>query len=64
MQKTINMTEKILAWLADHPAISINKIEQEARLPASTIGQAKNGRGIPEKHIATLVAVLKKYGFK
>ncbi len=58
------MTEEILAWLADHPAISVNKIEQLAGLPQSTISQAKNGRSIPEKHMPALIEVLEHYGFE
>lgn len=60
-QKKTN-TEKLLIWLGERPAISIKIIEEEARIPSTTIAQAKAGRQIPGKHWPALVNTLKKYG--
>lgn len=60
-QQTTN-TEKLLAWLAERPAIAVRLIEQEAKIPSTTIAKAKEGREIPDKHWPALVNTLKKYG--
>jgi hypothetical protein len=59
------MNEKIINFLNTHPLINIHKLEDECRIPATTIAHAVEGRrNIPAKYFDSIDKVLKKYGFK
>ena len=52
-------------WIANRRALSINMIEQEAKMPQGTLSKYLRGvKNLPYKHRENLLAVLKKYGFK
>lgn len=57
-------TKIILDFLNSHSLISVKGIEETLNIPQSTIGQATNGRLIPEKHIYPLICFLADYGLK
>ncbi len=58
-------SQQIIAFLKDHEAISIRKIEQIAKVPSTTIAQALNNpdRAIPDKHLPAIRKELERYGF-
>ena len=58
------MNEKILKFLKTHELISVHALEKKCGMPQSTIGQAQNGRKVPEKYHESLIKELKRYGFK
>ncbi len=59
------MNERIIEFLAVRPALSLNMLEQEARLPQSLLSKVTKGkRRLNQNHIEKLVPVLEKYGFK
>ena len=52
-------------WIKNRRALSINMIEQEAKMPQGTLSKYLRGvKKLPDKHREKLLAVLKKYGFK
>ena len=57
------MENKIKKFFADHPALKISVIEEEAGIN-NLHKFLKGERGLPEKSIPDLIEVLKKYGFK
>jgi len=59
------MHEKIIEFLKQRPALSLNMLEQEAVLPQSLLSKAMKGkRRLNQSHIDKLVPVLERYGFK
>jgi hypothetical protein len=59
------MHEKIIEFLTEHPALSLNQLEKAAELPQSLLSKAMKGkRRLNQKHIEKLVTVLIQYGFK
>jgi hypothetical protein len=62
MNSKKSKTEILVAWLTERPALKINVLEEEAKIPFTTISQAQRGREIPEKHWPAIISVLKKYG--
>jgi len=59
------MHEKIIEFLKDHPAVSLNQLEKAAELPQSLLSKAMKGiRRLNQKHIEKLVSFLVQYGFK
>lgn len=61
MQK--KYSDIILNFFAEHPAIAVNKVERFLNLPSSTLRRAKD-RGIPAKHIFSILFYLADYGLK
>ena len=58
------MQEKIIDFLKERPALSVNQLEKEAGLPPTTLSKAVRGeRNLNEQHIQKLIPILKKYGF-
>jgi len=58
------MQEKIIEFLKERPALSVNQLEKEAGLPPTTLSKAVRGeRKLNDSHIEKLLPVLKKYGF-
>ena len=58
------MQEKIIEFLKERPALSVNQLEKDAGLPPTTLSKAVRGeRNLNEAHIQKLMPVLKKYGF-
>jgi predicted transcriptional regulator len=58
------MNEKIIKFLSERPALSLNQLEKEAGLPQSLLSKAIKGkRVLNEGHLLKLVPVLEKYGF-
>jgi len=58
------MQEKIISFLKERPALSINQLEKEAGLAPTTLSKAVRGeRNLNETHIQKLLPILKKYGF-
>lgn len=52
-------------FLKNRRALSINMIEQEAKMPQGTLSKYLRGvKRLPDKHRENLLAVLKKYGFR
>jgi len=59
------MHEKIIEFLIERPALSLNQLEKEAGLPQSLLSKAKKGiRRLNQSHIEKLIPVLEQYGFK
>ena len=59
------MHEKIIEFLREHPALSLNQLEKAAELPQSLLSKAMKGkRRLNQKHIEKLVPILEQYGFK
>lgn len=59
------MHEKIIEFLQERPALSLNQLEQEADLPQSLLSKAIKGkRRLNQNHIEKLIPVLEHYGFK
>jgi len=59
------MEEKIVNFVKERPALSVNYIEKEAGLAQGTLSKAVRGvRNLTSKHIEKLIPVLEKYGFK
>jgi len=58
------MNEKIISFLSERPALSLNQLEKEAGLPQSLLSKVmKNKRLLNESHLEKLIPVLEKYGF-
>ncbi len=58
------MNEKIIKFLSERPALSLNQLEKEAGLPQSLLSKVIKGkRALNENHLIKIVPVLKKYGF-
>lgn len=54
-----------IKFLEERPALNINKLEQEARIPQSLLGKILRGeRNLTATYINRLIPVLKKYGYK
>lgn len=59
------MEEKIINFLKERPALSVNQLEKEAGLAQGTLSKAIRGvRNLNQSHIDKLVPVLERYGFK
>ena len=59
------MHEKIIEFLLERLALSLNQLEKEAGLPQSLLSKATKGkRRLNQGHIEKLVPVLELYGFK
>lgn len=58
-------SDQIISFLESHPAISVNRVEKDLKIPRSTLvlNRAKE-RGIPKKHIFPLICYLADYGLK
>lgn len=59
--------DRAIAWLQDHDLISINGLEKKIGIPQRVLSKVVtglDGRALPEKYHAGLIAELKKYGFK
>lgn len=54
----------ITDFLSTHPAISMNRVEEDLGVPQSTLFKAKGDRLIPTKHIYPLLCYLAGYGLK
>lgn len=62
-----NFTKKQIAeWLRAHPLINVSKLERACDIPRSGLSKLVNGdeKYLSEKHIRTIVAMLRNYGFK
>jgi len=58
------MNEKIIEFLAERPALSLNQLEKEAALPQSLLSKVmKRKRVLNQNHFTKLIPILKKYGF-
>lgn len=58
------MNEKIIKYLSERPALSLNQLEKEAGLPQSLLSKVLKGkRSLNENHLVKLIPVLEKYGF-
>jgi len=57
------MKSKIIKFFKDHPALKVSVIEEEAGIN-NLHKFLKGERGLPEKSIPDLIAVIEKYGFK
>ena len=58
------MNDKIIKFLSERPALSLNQLEKEAGLPQSLLSKVIKGkRALNEGHLTKLVPVLEKYGF-
>ena len=62
MQQKINDIS-LRKWFSDRPALRLTILEEEANIPSRTLQRFIDGRQFPEKHIDSLVLVLKKYGY-
>lgn len=60
------LSEKIVNFLKEHRALSLNLIEKELELPQSTLSKAINqdDRYIPKKYTEKVSEFLKQYGLK
>lgn len=59
------MREKIVKFFQERPAISVRSVEAIAKMPSSSLYKFIIGqRGLPEKHLESLVKVITIYGFK
>lgn len=59
------MHEKIIGFLSQRPALSLNKLEKEAGLPQSLLSKAMKGkRRLNQAHIEKLIPIIIIYGFK
>lgn len=59
--------DRAITWLQEHDLISINRLEKKIGIPQRVLSKVVtglDGRTLPEKYHATLIAELKKYGFK
>ncbi len=64
-QYELIMHEKIIEFLSERPALSLNQLEKEAGLPQSLISKAMKGkRRLNQGHTEKLVPVLERYGFQ
>ena len=55
------MQEKIIEFLKERPALSVNQLEKDAGLPPTTLSKAVRGeRNLNEAHIQKLIPVLQK----
>ncbi len=58
------MNDKIVKYLLEHPALSLNQLEKEAKLPQSLLSKVTKGkRKLNESHLDKVIPVLKRYGF-
>lgn len=64
MNENIELQKKLREWFADRPALTKTIIEKEAGIPPHTLQKFLQGRGFPEKHLPSLLSILKKYGYK
>jgi predicted transcriptional regulator len=59
------MYEKIIEFLKEHLALSLNQLEKQSGLPQSLLSKAMKGkRRLNQNHIEKLVPILEQYGFK
>lgn len=59
------MEEKIVRFIKERPALSVNHLEKEAGLAQGTLSKAIRGvRRLNPNHIEKLIPVLKRYGFE
>jgi len=60
------ISDKFRQWAKERGALSINQLEKDAGLPATTLAKVvseKLKHNIPAKHWDRLEAVLRKYGW-
>ena len=51
-------------WFTNHPALSIRKLEKQARLPVDTLRHfVKNRRDLNPQHFQSLKHTLQDYGY-
>ena len=57
---------QIAEWLKSHPLINVSKLERACDIPRSGLSKLVNGdeKFLSEKHIPTIVALLRNYSFK
>ncbi len=56
--------EEIKIFFKDRPLISVKGFERECNLPFYTIANfLKDERGLPEKHIDTIIPLMEHYGY-
>ena len=57
------MNEKIVKFLKERPALSLNQLEKDAKLPQSLLSKVlKEKRVLNESHLKKLIPVLQRYG--
>lgn len=58
--------KQIAEWLQAHPLINVSKLERACDIPRSGLSKLVNGdeEYLSEKHIPTIVEMLRNYGFK
>lgn len=65
IHKRVALSQKIVSFLKERPAISVKSIERDIGIPNTTINGAMSGkRNIPDRHIDKIILFLKKYGFE
>ena len=57
-------SDVLVAWLREHPLISVRGLERECGLPNDVIRKAMEGRQkVADKHLPVIVKHLKGYGY-
>ncbi len=64
-QEALKVTpEEVKKFFRDRTLISVKGFEEESKLPFNTIANfLKDERGLPQKHIDTIIPLMVHYGF-
>lgn len=60
-----DFSEDIVTFLNEHPLISVNALEKDAKMPKNSLTQAMTGqRKISFKYVFGIFGIIQNYGFK